>query len=56
MIILKSKDRQYNGQKKNDNRTNNDIYTKHFTEKYKSSNIYPTKNGGELRCSGINFL
>jgi hypothetical protein len=51
----KSKDRQYNGRTKKDNRTNNDLQTN--TEKPKERATKPgntTKNRGrgEIRCSG----
>ena len=42
------KDRQYNGQKKKDNRTNNDL--QNITRK---TNDRATRIRGELRCSGM---
>ena len=47
----KSKDRQYNGRKKNDKRTNNDL--QNITQKTKDQVTQtPLKMKGELRCSG----
>ena len=48
--IRKSKDRQHNGQKKKDKRTNNDLHN--ITHKTKDRvTRTPIKTGGELRCS-----
>ena len=45
----KSKDRQYNGQKKKDKRPNNDLQT--ITQKTKvRATRTPIKNRGDLRC------
>ena len=49
--IRKSKDRQHNGQKKKDKRTNNDRQNITYKTKYLVTRT-PLKNGGELRCSG----
>jgi hypothetical protein len=46
----KKRNRQHNGQKKKDKRTNNDLQNIHI--KSRSSNSNPIKNRGELRCSG----
>ena len=47
----KKKDRQHNGQKKKNKGTNND--RQNTTQKKQRSNkTNPTKNWGELRCSG----
>jgi hypothetical protein len=49
--ICKSKDRQHNGQKKKDERTNNDL--QNITQKTKDRvTRTPLKTGGELRFSG----
>ena len=49
--ILKSKDRQLNGQTKQDKRTNNDL--QHITQKTKDrTRVTPLKTWDELRCSG----
>ena len=45
------KDRQYNGQKKNDKRTNKDL--QNITQKTKNrATRTPLKTGSELRCPG----
>ena len=44
-----SKDRQYNGQKTKDKRTNNDLQIIRHKNRV---TLIPLKPGGELRCSG----
>jgi hypothetical protein len=47
---ISKKNRQHNGQKKKYKRTNKDLQNIHINNR--SSNTNPTKNRGELRCSG----
>ena len=49
--IRKSKDRQHNGQKKKDKRTNNDLQNTTHKTKDRVTRT-PLKTVGELRCSG----
>ena len=49
--IRKSKDRQRNGQKKTDKRTNNDLQNTTQKTSIRATRT-PLKTGGELRCSG----
>ena len=48
--IRKLKDRQHNSQKKKYKRTNKDLENIHIKLKFEKHD--PTKNQGELRCSG----
>ena len=56
-IRKSKKDRQHNGQKKKDKKTNNDLQNKHIQLMIQlmiqlKNNMNPAKTGGELRCSG----
>ena len=48
---INKKDRQYNGQKKKNKRTNNNLQSN--TQQKTNNRGTPLKAGGELRCSGF---
>ena len=50
--IRKLRDRQYNGQKKKDKKTNNDLQNTILKTKDRATRTL-RKTGGELRCSGM---
>jgi hypothetical protein len=52
-IRKSKKDRQHNGQKKKDKKTNNDLQNKHIQLMIQlKNNTNLVKTGDELRCSG----